>query len=233
VRKLRLRRIFWIGAAAILVAAATVALVGVLGGDFSDTDAQILVTLAALLYTGAAALAGLALVDRGSARPLGWLVAAASPVCLAIMLWGIWDFVDEGSNGIRLKLAWSAVLAILTGLIATTGFLLASRPALLRLAGASGGLAALAAVLSIAGIWSGNSSDAFVKTLAALWILAVLAFLLVPVLQRFSSAAQDAAPRVLGELDGIELVATRGRLEGISVEPPAPGERLALRRTAR
>jgi drug/metabolite transporter (DMT)-like permease len=68
VTRIRLSRIFWIGAAAILVAAALVALVAVLRGDFSDTDGRILITMGALLYTGGAALAGLALADRGPAR---------------------------------------------------------------------------------------------------------------------------------------------------------------------
>ena len=47
--RLRLRRIFWMGAAAIVVVAALVALAAVLKGDFSDTDGRTLVTLAALL----------------------------------------------------------------------------------------------------------------------------------------------------------------------------------------
>ena len=62
--KLRLRRIFWMSAAAIVAAAALVALGAVVRGGFSDTDGRILVTLAALLYTGGAAFSGLALVDH-------------------------------------------------------------------------------------------------------------------------------------------------------------------------
>ena len=53
----RLAGAFWLGAAAILVAAALVSLVAILKGGFSETDARILGTLGALLYTGAAALA--------------------------------------------------------------------------------------------------------------------------------------------------------------------------------
>jgi hypothetical protein len=70
----------------------------------------------------------------------------------------------------------------------------------------------------------------FVKTLAVLWILAGLAYFLVPILQRFSNVgAEQIAVRVLGSLDGIELVATRGQAEGVLVDPPAAGERLVLR----
>ncbi len=228
--KLRLARVFWIGAAAILVAAALIALAAVLKGDFSDTDGDILFTLAALLYTGGAALSGLALVDRGPARLLGWLVAVASPVCLGLVVWAIWSFVDEQDNDPQSRLAWSAVLLLLAGLVSTTGLLLARRRALVGLASAAGALAGLAATLSVVGIWTEPDSDAFVKALAVVWILAALAYFLVPILQRFTTAGEPATIRVLAKLDGVELVASRVPVEGVEVEPPRPGERLALRR---
>lgn len=230
----RLARISWIGAAAILVAGALVALTAVVQGEFSDTDGRILVTLAALLYTGGAALAGLALADRGSARALGWLVASAAPVCLGLVAWAVWSFVgDGGGDEDANKLAWSSVLVLLAGLIATTGLLLTRRPALARLAAVAGGLAAVASGLSVIGVWAESSGGAFVKTLAVLWILAALCFFLVPVLQRFTAAgADESAPRVVAGLEGVEVVASRGRIEGITVPAPAPGERLYLRRRA-
>jgi hypothetical protein len=232
VTPLRLRRIFWIGAAAILVAAALIALEAVAQGDFSDTDGRILVTLAALLYTGGAALAGLALVDRRVATTVGWLVAAAAPVCLAFVAWGIWSFVDEGDgNETADKLAWSWVLVLLAGLMAATALLLARRHALVRFAALSGALSGAAAGLAVLGIWSEPDSDAFVKVLAALWILAALSYFLVPVLQRFTAAGERESPaRIVAELDGVELVASRYAIEGVAVQPPASGERLFLRR---
>jgi len=232
VTRLRLRRVAWIGAAAILVVAALVALIAVVRGDFSDTDGRILVTLGALLYTGGAAFAGLVVADRGPARALGWTVAASAPVCLALVLWAIWTFAgDGGGNEEADKLAWSAVLALLAGLIATTGLLLAQRLAFVRLAAAAGAFASVAAALSIAGVWTEHDSDALVKALAVLWILAVLCYFLVPVLQRFTTAGFDeAAPRVLAELDGVEVVASRRPVEGVAVESPSPGESLVLRR---
>jgi len=232
VTKLRLARIFWMGAAAIVVAAALVALGAVVRGDFSDADGRILVTLAALLYTGAAAICGLALVDRGPGRPVGWIVVGAAPVCLLLVAWAIWSFAfDGGGNDTADKVAWSSVLGLLSGLLATTALLLARRRAIVGLAVVAGALAALAASVSVAGIWTEPDSEAFIKTLAALWILAGLAYFLVPILQRFSNVgADELAVRVLAELDGVELAASRGPLEGISVEAPAPGERLVLRR---
>ncbi len=150
--------------------------------------------------------------------------AAAAPVCLALVIWAVWTFVgDGGGNEGANKLAWSSVLGLLSGLIATTGLLLARRRALVRLAAAAGALAALAAALSVAGIWTEPDSDAFIKALAVLWILATLAYFLVPVLQRFTAAGvEEHAVRVLAELDGVELVASGTRLEGVAVEPPGP-----------
>ena len=137
--------------------------------------------------------------------------------------------MDEGDNEPQFMLALSAVLVLLAGLIATSGLLLARRRPLLMLAGTSGVLAGLAASLSIAGVWSGSSSDALLKTLAALWILAALAYFLVPILGRFSSAtAVKPEIRVLAELNGVELVATRSQ-NGLDLRL-APGERLQLRR---
>jgi hypothetical protein len=224
--KLRSARVFWIGAAGIVILAALVALAAIIGGNFSDTDARILVTLAALLYAGGAGLAGLALADRGPARNLGWIVAAATPVGLVLMLWAIWDFLDEGDNDPQLKLAWSAVLALLAGLLGTTALLLARRPALVLLAKSTGLLAGFGALVSVVGLWSGDSSDQFLKSLAVLWILAAVTYFLVPILGRFTSAA-TADVRVLAELDDVQLVATR--TNGLDVRL-APGERLQLRR---
>jgi hypothetical protein len=64
-----------------------------------------------------------------------------------------------------------------------------------------------------------------------LWILGVLGWLLVPVLQRFTAVDASAAGiRVLAVLDGVELVASRSVLDGVQIEAPAAGERLVLRR---
>jgi hypothetical protein len=233
VTKLRLRRIFWMGAAAIVVAAALVALTAVVKGDFSDTDGRILVTLAALLYTGGAAICGLALVDRGPARVLGWVVAAAATVCLGFAALAIWSFAfDGGGNETADKLAWSAVLVLLSGLMATTALLLARRPGLAGLAAVSGVLSGLAAAASVTAIWAEPDSETLlVKALAVLWILAALAYFLVPILQRFSSVgAVETSIRVLGQLDGVELVASRLPIEGVEIEPPGAGEHLVLRR---
>ena len=68
--------------------------------------------------------------------------------------------------------------------------------------------------------------------MGATWILAALAYLLGPVLQRWSSVGDvETGERVLATLDGVDLVATR-RPDSTTVvaERPRPGERLVLRR---
>jgi hypothetical protein len=228
VKRIRLGRILWIGAAAILVAAALVALVAVLRGDFSDTDGRILGTLGALLFAGSTAVAGLALVERG-ARLLGWTAITVAGPSFAALVYALWDTVFDGTNE-PWRWGWTGMLALLAALIATTARLLARTQGIERLAQGAGVLAAVAAVFSVGAIWNEDPGDTYGRVVAALWILAGLAYLLVPVMQRFGAAghARDEI-RLLAELDGIELVATRSRTGTIDARLE-PGERLLLRR---
>jgi hypothetical protein len=184
-----------------------------------------------LLYTGGALLAGLALLERRGDAWLGWAMVVASPVALALVLRAVWEVGGDGADDDLWQLAWSAALVVLAGLIASTALLLAKRAALIWLARGAGALAALAALLSVAAIWDESPSDALAKLLGALWILAALAYFLGPVLERFTEASEPATEtRVLAALDGVELVASRGSVEGVEAELPAPGEHLVLRR---
>ena len=229
-RKLRLARIFWIGAAAVIVAAALVALVAVVRGDFSDTDGRILGTLAAALLAGSTLIAGLALVDRGG-RPLGWTAVAVSGPGFALLVYAIWDFVFDGGGDESWRWGWTGAFALLAALVAVTAQLLARTERIQSLAWAAGALATAAAALSATAVWREDPGDTVGKTIAVLWILTGLAYFLVPVLQRFTSAgAGESAVRVLAELDGVELVASRSPVEGVRAPSPAPDEMLVLRR---
>jgi hypothetical protein len=221
----RLGRLFWIGAAAILVVAALVALVAVLRGDFSDTDGRILGTLGAALLAGGTLVSGLALVDRDRAL-LGRVAAVLSPVGFGLLVYAIWDFVFDG-GGDEWRYGWTGALTLVATLVAVTSRLLAESHTLTPLAYATGTLGAGAAALSAWAIW-GHESDAIGKAVAVLWILTAACYLLVPVLERYRRPRAEAEVRVLAELDGVELVLTKER-DGLEVEL-APGERLALRR---
>lgn len=229
----RLTRVFWIGAAAILVAAALISLVAVLKGSFSDTDAKILGTLAALLYCGAAALAGFALVDRGPAVSLGWAMVGLASLTFLLLAGAIWHPFWGEDDSTAWRLAASGALFLVAGLVATTGLLLTRRPGLQRLAAVAGGLTTVAVCLTLVPIWRDSDPGSTLgKAMAATWILAALAFFLAPVLQRWSSVGDiEAGERVLATLDDVELVATRDPGELLVVtERPRAGERLVLRR---
>jgi len=227
VTRVRLSRIFWIGAAAILVAAALVALVAVLRGDFSDTDGRILGTLAAALLAGSTLVAGLALAETGE-RVLGWSAVVVTVPAFASITYSIWAFVFDGEGDVW-QWGWAGILALLAALIAVTARLLARSRALVRLASVAGALATVAAVASYVAILRDDSGEGFGQLIAVLWILAGLAYLLVPVLQRFTAAGElESRERRIAELDGVEVVATRSS-DGLAVEL-RPGERLLLRR---
>ena len=224
----RLARVFWLGAAAILVAAALVAVGAVLRGDFSETDGRILGTLAAVLYTSGALLTGLANVERGR-RAVGGLLVLTAPVCFVLLALAIWGVFDESDEGNTWRWAWTAALVVLAGIMLGTALLLARSVVAGKLAYATGALAALAAGLAIVAVWSEPTGDGWPKVLAALSILAVLGYVLVPIVDRFGRPPAVASERVLATLDGVDLVASPAG----TVDPRlGAGERLLLRRSA-
>lgn len=225
-------RLVWLGAAAILVIAAVVALAAIARGDFSDTDGRILGSLAAVLYTGGAVFAGLATVERGRTA-VGWTVAVAAPICFFLLLPAIWTFLDESGDNNAWRWAWSAVLALLVGIMLATALLLARTDTAQLLALVTAAVAGVAAAASIAAIWTDGDGDGWLKAIGVLWILAVLAYALVPVVDRFTRTGQAPSERVLAVLGDVELVATTETTVtgpvGIDAKL-ATGERLLLRR---
>ncbi len=222
----RLARIFWLGAAALLVVAALVAIVALLRGELTDTDARILLTLGALFVTGATALAGLALVDSDRYATVGWVAAALAPVELATLGYWIWSGT-EGDD--TLSKVGTTTLLLLAGQIAiVTQLLLLGNRRLLPLVIATDVLVVAAVGGAITTIWTEPDNTTWAKVLAATWILAALGWFLLPVLQRYTAAGVTVTEiRVLASLDDVELIATRSG--GIDVRLER-GERLALRR---
>ena len=90
--RVRLGRLFWIGAAALLCAAALISLVALVRGEFTATDNNILLTLGAAFLTGSAAIAWYALVERGTLTRLGWAAVATAPVWAGVLAFAhIWE----------------------------------------------------------------------------------------------------------------------------------------------
>jgi hypothetical protein len=219
----RYARIFWIGAAGTLVLAALIGISSLLRSDFSDTDWQILLTLLTLLVAAGTAVAGLTVAERGHAA-IGWGAVAISLVAFALIAAATWDGFDE--EGLA-KLAGTAAFGLIATLLGMTQLVLhRGRHAWLIVV--TWAALSLAALTSSSALWSENSEDTW-KVAASLWIVGLVGWLNMPVLQGFSAAgAPRGAERLVAELDGIEVVATPSR-EGISVDLH-PGERLVLRR---
>ncbi len=197
---MRLRRLFWIGAAGLLGLAALISIVAVVRGDFTETDGKILLSLGAAFLAGSAALAGLALVDRGDLVPLGRLVTAAGLVAFAILAWQVW--VESNHEELWLD-TLIAVVALLT--IATSRLLHRGLEWLWWVS------TALTAALAGALVWLVHADpdlgDSWAQALGTLAILTALAWFLVPVLGRLSARPGE---RVVGRGPGtfeVELAA--------------------------
>jgi hypothetical protein len=185
--RVELRQLFWLGAATAVAVAALVAVVGIVRGHFSDTDARILGSAFAVFLCGSTALAALALINRRQALPLAWPVLIGLPVALVLMLGQLWTWVDEGPVTGWANPAWTAFLAVLAALVATTLRLLLSRPGLVRtlwpvVVVCAGGAAGIGSAL----IWTNGGHDTLGRTAAALTVLAVAGYLLGPIAQRLA-----------------------------------------------
>ena len=162
---------------------------------------------------------------------LGWAVLVLAGVAFALFTAAIWG-AGEGGDTLW-RLAMSAALYLVAGLVCATGLLLTTRAALQRLALVAGALTAVAVSLTLVPIWRDESpGSTLAKAMGVAWILAALAYFLGPVLQRWSAVGEAAAgDRVLASLDGVDLVATRHPGTDFLVsERPRAGERLVLRR---
>jgi hypothetical protein len=228
-----LRRLFWRGAAALLVVAALVALSALLGGDFDETDGEILATLGVVLLAGGVFLAGLGLRDQQKAGPVAIAILVAAPLCSLALLVDIWRGFEGDDTG---RWAGTALMVLVACGVLGSNLLTYRNPALawLMWGEAVALTGALASTLWL--IWIHDPGDGSAKLAAACWILAVLGWVLVPVLQRSTASAPDqrGAERVLATLADVDLVVTlhpqQGDLVVRGVSQLYPGEQVALRR---
>jgi hypothetical protein len=190
------RRLFWIGAAALLGVAALIAIVALVRGELTETDGKILLTLAITLGAGSTSLAGLALLDRRDWAPLGWLAAATGVAGWAVVVWSIWTEPAHEESTL------TALLLLAVALLAAVGRLLLRRASLLPVLAAHLVLSTFATAATVWLIWDDSPSppDWWAKVLGAAWILAGLAWALVPVLGRTSRTG--GGERVVGRGPG-------------------------------
>ena len=187
-----MRRVFWIGAAALLGVAALVSIVALLRGELTPTDGNILFTLAAAFLAGSAALAGLALIERRDVVLLGWAVVTTSAVGFAILAWQIWTEFDYENWSLDTATALIAALMVATARLLYRG--------LAWLYWLSAGLTVVTAAVYVWAIHADPDGSNWEKALGTLGIVTVLAWFLVPVLGRTGGAA--ASERVVGRGPG-------------------------------
>lgn len=212
---MRLRRLFWLGAAVLFSIGALVAIAAVLGGSFGDTQARILETCGIAFVCGAAALTGLACLDRGVIRPAAW--AAISLGVASFLAWtgGVWA---DTSHNAYWKLAGILGVWMLVALVVTTLRLLASSPRVLTaLVPATWGAAVLTGLVATEMILAEDGGPW--QLVVVLVILTALGYALTPALQRFWSAGEAPAKseRLLGSLGDIEVFAVRGDARSVTI----------------
>jgi hypothetical protein len=227
-RRAQLLRLFWIGAAAILVVAALVALAAVVSGSFDSTDGKILASLGTLLLAGAVATVGASLREARRAPGVGAILAVATPVLGLVAVAAIWNDFDSSPLA---RAAGSSYVLLATGLlVGTARVLVGDRTTLLPLFFVNCGLAVLGATLSVIAILAGDASAGYGKLVAAVWILAVLAYLLIPVGRRLSAAPATTTtegPRRIDLDAGAETGGTHVRIVS-GVDAPLRHETIAL-----
>jgi hypothetical protein len=212
-----LRRIFLLGAAALVSVAALVAIGAVLSGEFGETEGKIFATLATAFVAGSAAIAGIACLERGVIRPIGaiGLVLAAG----GFLLWAEEIWAGHDSSGywkvLGLLLIWT-----LTALVVTTTRLMTRSPELLRTLFPATFAATVGAGLVVSTMVIRGEGDGW-QLFAILLILAVLGEILTPILQRFvitPAADTGSRERVIGRIDGTVVLAVRTNKGGRLVQ---------------
>jgi hypothetical protein len=206
----RLRRVALTGAAVIVIAAALVALIAVLRGSFSDTDGRILATLGATLLAGGVAAVGAALLDRGDAPTLSRITFTLAPIGFVLLAFAIWSFAFESEGETAGRLGWTGALILLWALATAGARVMATTAGAIRLAAATGLLAAIAVGLTLVPIWRDEADETFAKLLGASWILMAVGLLLTPILER-RAGTDDATHRIIATLASVDLLAVGER----------------------
>ncbi|HSC72819.1 MAG TPA: hypothetical protein VLB89_01550 [Gaiellaceae bacterium] len=226
-----LRRIFLLGAATLVCIAALVAIAAIVNGDFGDTEGKIFATLATAFVAGAAAIAGIACLERSVSRPFG--ILGVTLALLGFVLWTdqIWQEHDSGGYWklLGLILTWTLVV-----LVVTTTRLMTRSPQLVRTLYPATATAAAGAGLTMSVMVLRSNGDGW-QLFAVLLILALLGETLTPILERFvtTPASEQPSERVLGEIAGAVVVAVRGSDRSVRVGdrdvPLADDERIVIR----
>jgi len=200
-------RLFWIGAAATLVAAALVSIVAVLAGGFDRTDGKILGALGTVLLGGAVTTVGASLRETYRSIGLGSTLCFGAPMLTVVAIVAIVDDFQAASLG---KAAGLAYVLLATGGVVGTARILAKERRQLLLFGLVAGTASLAAALVSFAIV--NDRIGSWKVLVATLIVMVLAYVLVPVSRRLAGVQVESAPTRVDLGHGTSVAGVRVRV---------------------
>jgi hypothetical protein len=240
-----IRRLAGRGLVAGLCVAAFAAVVALLGGEFDDTEARVILT--SIGFSVCSSLAGAGASARlgrsETARSLGLATIVLSVAAFVLLAIGLWSD-DWGSEGIWRSFGTAAVLAVAG---AHAGAVLAARRetdsdtvrALSGLSVGLGGADTFGALLPIVGIVDGVD-EAGAKLLGIGLVLLVLTTALPPILRRIArpAAARPSAAANPEAALADEVLAVADRLDVLNAGPGnrAPeirAEVARLRRLAR
>jgi hypothetical protein len=175
-----------------MIAAAALAIVILLLGDFGGTGGRVLLTTVVLAAHGALGVPSAVLHDQ---RRLSWLALAGAVLVAgnaALNVAGIWLNTDSELLGKATGTLWALTIAT----VATTG--LAAWRRRHPLFFPSIAFAYLAAALTILGIWVEPEGAIYFRLLGIVVVLTVLLFALQPLLLR---ARRERTPRPLRLVD--------------------------------
>ena len=208
---MQLRRLFLLGAAALACVAALLAIVGLLSGDFGETEGKLFATIGTTFVAISAVAAGAALLERGVARPLG--LAGLVLASAGFLLWTEQVWAEHDSERYW-KVLWLLLAWTLAVLLATTTRLMTRTERLARtLFPATAGAAALAALVATVMILR-EEGDGW-QLLGVFLVLALLGQVLTPLLGRAGERlAGTTGERVLGTVAGASVVAVQGDAGG-------------------
>ena len=214
---MRIRRLFWLGAAILFSIAALVAIAAVVRGHFGETTDRILATCGLAFVCGSVALSGLACIDRRLIRPVAWAAVATGTAMFAVMTAVAWGMHVSGTaaRAIGILAVWMAA-----SLVVTTLRLITTSPKLLTtLVPATWTATVLAATLGTIMIIREHPGDGLVKLEIVLVILMLLGYALTPILQRFWAGAGSGEPteRLLGTIGGVDVFAVRGGERSVTI----------------
>jgi len=193
-------RLFWIGAAATLVAAALLALAAVLGGRFDSTDWKILGFLGTLLLAGAVATVGASLRETNRAGGFGGVLTAVAPILGLVGVVAIARGFEPKEVG---KSAGIAYVLLAAGLIIGTARILARERSQLLPFVVVAFTGSLATFLSVIAIVTEDGTDW--KALVATLIVMALAYVLIPVWRRLRGATTDPVVELVDLARGVEI----------------------------